>query len=134
MSSPISPIHRLALTAGACCAVVWLWAPRAEAQPIAPAANACVTCHGAQEHSRLATPAVLFSQTDVHREARFACVDCHGGDSAAADKARAHGAAQGFKGKPTGPAQIAACARCHSDAEFMRRYAPRQRIDQAAEY
>ena len=66
---------------------------------------------------RLATPATLFSGTDVHRERGFACVDCHGGDPAAGDKARAHDAARGFKGAPVGQAQIATCARCHSDAD-----------------
>ena len=39
-----------------------------------------------------------------------------------------------FRGKPTGQAVIATCARCHSDAELMRTFAPRQRVDQATEY
>jgi predicted CXXCH cytochrome family protein len=108
-------------------------APRATAQP-APAVNACLTCHATQADTRLATPAALFSGTDVHRERGFACADCHGGDPAAGDKARAHDAAKGFKGAPKGQAQIATCARCHSDADLMRRFAPKQRVDQAAEY
>lgn len=115
-------------------AVMALLAPgHAVAQP-APAADTCVTCHATLTDPRLATPAALFSGTDVHRERGFACVDCHGGDSAAADRARAHDAARGFKGAPAGPAQIAACARCHSDATLMRRFAPGQRVDQATEY
>src|SRR5262249_5639758 len=71
---------------------------------------------------------------DIHREKGFACVDCHGGDPTAADKKVAHDPARLFKGKPGGLALVAACARCHSDAELMRTYAPRQRVDQAAEY
>ena len=56
--------------------------------------------------------------TDVHRERGFACVDCHGGDpSDGRQGARARRRRTGFKGKPTGQAQIAACARCHSDAD-----------------
>jgi predicted CXXCH cytochrome family protein len=106
---------------------------RAVAQP-APAANMCLTCHAGLADTRLATPAMLFSGTDVHRERGFACVDCHGGDPSAAVSGRAHDAARGFKGAPQGQAQIAACARCHSDATLMRRFAPRQRVDQAAEY
>jgi predicted CXXCH cytochrome family protein len=39
-----------------------------------------------------------------------------------------------FRGKPTGSAIIATCARCHSDAELMRTYAPKQRVDQSTEY
>ena len=71
---------------------------------------------------------------DVHRESGFSCVDCHGGDRIAVDKAKAHDVARGYKGKPSGSAVVATCARCHSDAEFMRNFAPRQRVDQAAEY
>jgi predicted CXXCH cytochrome family protein len=106
---------------------------RAAAQP-APAANTCLTCHATLTDKKLAAPAALFSGPDIHRERGFACVDCHGGDPAAGDKARAHDAARGFKGVPAGPAQIATCARCHSDATLMRRFAPKQRVDQAAEY
>ena len=121
-----------------CCiplaAAMALFAPwRAGAQP-APAANACLTCHATLPDVRLAAPVKLFSATDVHRERGFACADCHGGDPAAVDKARAHDAVKGFKGAPKGQAQIAVCARCHSDADLMRKFAPKQRVDQAAEY
>jgi predicted CXXCH cytochrome family protein len=115
-------------------AVTALVAPsRAVAQP-APTANTCLACHATLTDTRLATPATLFSGTDVHREHGFACVDCHGGDPSAGDKTGAHDAARGFKGAPAGQAQIATCARCHSDATLMRRFAPKQRVDQAAEY
>jgi predicted CXXCH cytochrome family protein len=115
-------------------AAMALLAPVPARAQTAPAANACLTCHATQTDARLATPARLFSGTDVHRERGFACADCHGGDPAAGDKARAHDAATGFKGAPKGQAQIATCARCHSDADLMRRFAPKQRVDQAAEY
>jgi predicted CXXCH cytochrome family protein len=82
----------------------------------------------------MATPAARFGDQDVHRDRGFACADCHGGDAAATDKIRAHDAGHGYKGKPSGQAVIATCARCHSDAELMRRFAPRQRVDQATEY
>ena len=115
-------------------AALALCAPsRAVAQPSA-AANTCLTCHAALTDARVATPAKLFSGTDVHRERGFACVDCHGGDPSAGDKVRAHDVAKGFKGAPVGQALIATCARCHSDATLMRRFAPKQRVDQAAEY
>jgi predicted CXXCH cytochrome family protein len=100
----------------------------------APAANTCVACHSTQGDVRIATPASLFKQADVHRESGFACADCHGGDPTAEDKARAHDVAKMFKGKPQGQAIVETCARCHSDAAFMRRFAPRQRVDQATEY
>jgi hypothetical protein len=98
------------------------------------AANACVSCHAGLSDARLVKPAAAFGGTDVHRENGFACIDCHGGDGSASDKQRAHDTGRGFRGKPAGQAVIATCARCHSDAALMRRFAPRQRIDQAAEY
>jgi hypothetical protein len=107
-------------------------APTAAQSKTAP--NECVACHATLQDGRISRPAVLFSQQDVHRERGFQCVDCHGGDQTAADKGRAHDVSHGFKGKPTGQAQIATCSRCHSDAEFMRRFSPRQRVDQATEY
>src|SRR5213593_3904100 len=108
-------------------------APHAAAETVATA-NSCLACHAAQTDGRLTAPAALFTQSDVHRESGFGCVDCHGGNSSAPDKAPAHDIGRGFKGKPAGETVIATCARCHNDAEFMHRFAPRQRVDQATEY
>jgi predicted CXXCH cytochrome family protein len=105
----------------------------AAAQPAA-ATNTCASCHAGLSEARLARPAATFAGQDVHRESGFACADCHGGNTAATDKAQAHDTGRGFKGKPSGQAIIATCAKCHSDAAFMRRFAPRQRVDQATEY
>lgn len=99
-----------------------------------PEANQCATCHATQPDHRIAQPAALFSQPDVHREKGFTCIDCHGGDPTTPDAAKAHDPARLFKGKPAGQAIIATCGRCHSDAELMRSYAPKQRVDQATEY
>src|SRR5581483_9243910 len=106
----------------------------ATAEQPAPAVTGCVACHAAQQEPRVAAPASLYRGPDVHRERGFTCVDCHGGDPAAGDAKQAHDASRGFKGKPAGEGIIATCARCHSDAELMRRYAPKQRVDQASEY
>ena len=112
--------------------LVWIAAGSAQAQDAR--VNTCLSCHATEQDARIASPAALFGGADVHRERGFACVDCHGGNSAAPEKAQAHDPSRGFRGAPRGQAQIAVCARCHSDAETMRRFAPRQRIDQAAEY
>jgi predicted CXXCH cytochrome family protein len=98
------------------------------------AATGCLTCHTSQQSGALAAPARDFALTDVHRERGFTCVDCHGGDPAATDKAAAKAPSTGYRGKPTGMQVIAVCARCHSDAALMRKYAPKQRVDQATEY
>src|SRR5262245_17973902 len=106
-----------------------------EQTPAPAAVNQCVACHTTREEPRLSAPAAAFGgAADVHRERGFGCVDCHGGNPAAADKAAGHDPARGFKGKPAGAAVLTTCARCHSDAELMRRFAPKQRVDQAAEY
>jgi predicted CXXCH cytochrome family protein len=99
-----------------------------------PPANTCLTCHAAATDARLSAPTGLFAAEDVHRTSGFACVDCHGGNGQAAEAARAHDPARGFRGAPRGSAQIAVCSRCHSDPELMRRFSPKQRVDQAAEY
>ena len=115
--------------------VLRLAAPgRAAAQSAGVATNTCLTCHATQQDARLSTPSARFSQQDVHRERGFACVDCHGGNPTATQTPQAHDTGRGFKGKPAGQAVIATCARCHSDSELMRRFAPKQRVDQAAEY
>jgi predicted CXXCH cytochrome family protein len=103
------------------------------------APNSCLTCHATLPDARLSTPARLFSGQDVHRDRGFECVDCHGGNPANGDKTRAHDvsgreSAMAFRGKPAGQTLIATCARCHSDAELMRTFAPKQRVDQATEY
>lgn len=94
----------------------------------------CQMCHQDQTQPALSAPARAFAGTDVHRDRGFTCVDCHGGNPNETDKAKAKAPGTGFKGKPAGPMVIAVCARCHSDAALMRKYAPKQRVDQAIEY
>ena len=125
----LSSVPGLAFAAALC---VWAPATPAAAQPAQ--ASGCETCHRAQAQPALAAPARDFGATDVHRDRGFTCVDCHGGNPSETDKTRAKAPATGFKGKPTGQMVIAVCARCHSDAALMRKYAPKQRVDQAVEY
>ncbi len=107
-----------------------LWPAAASAQT---ATNQCLACHSSLPQQEFSAPAKAFPG-DVHDQHGFACVDCHGGDSASTDKAAAHNTARGYRGRPSGAQVIAVCSRCHSDAEFMHKFAPRQRVDQAAEY
>lgn len=95
--------------------------------------NECLRCHAGLADSRLSAPAVAF-RDDVHGQRGFTCVECHGGDPAAADKVKAKSPSAGFRGVPRGQGQIQACARCHGDAAVMRTFAPKQRVDQAVEY
>jgi predicted CXXCH cytochrome family protein len=82
----------------------------------------------------LSTPPALYAGEDIHRTSGFACVDCHAGNPDAREAGLAHDRARGFRGAPRGAEQVAVCTKCHSDPDVMRRYAPRQRVDQAAEY
>ena len=108
-------------------------ATHASAQPAQPPVDGCVTCHAALAQSELSAPVTAF-RTDVHNERGFRCVDCHGGDPTTPDKARAKDPARGYRGKPAGTQIVRTGARCHSDAGLMRKFAPAQRVDQAAEY
>jgi predicted CXXCH cytochrome family protein len=78
--------------------------------------------------------AVRLDVDDTHARRGFGCVDCHGGDAQATDRASAHDPRRGYRAVPKGATIIATCARCHADGSFMRTFAPAQRIDQAAEY
>jgi len=119
--------------AGLVAVVFCAWAAPAAAQTAAVVTE-CENCHRGQSDTRLSTPARDFALTDVHRERGFSCVNCHGGNPNEPDTVKAKAPATGFKGKPAGQMVIAVCAQCHSDGTLMRKFAPKQRIDQAAEY
>jgi predicted CXXCH cytochrome family protein len=98
-----------------------------------PGESGCVTCHAKLPTPLLSAPVAAY-RDDIHRERGFGCSDCHGGNPKATDEVNAKSAAYGYRGQIEAEGVIAMCARCHSDAEFMRGYAPRQRVDQASEY
>lgn len=100
--------------------------------PAARAKDSCVECHAALAGD-LQKPALAYAN-DIHRREGFSCKDCHGGDPNADDPTVAMDRAHGFLGKPARKAVPQLCARCHSDVGLMRRYNPRERVDQYAEY
>ena len=71
---------------------------------------------------------------DIHVQKGLGCVDCHGGDPTSDDPAVAMDRKKGFKGKPAHAEVPKLCARCHSDADFMRKFNPRLRTDQLSQY
>jgi hypothetical protein len=77
-------------------------------------------------------PAQVFGE-DIHAVKGFGCVSCHGGD-ATAEGMEAMDPDKGYIGKPERQQIVHVCSRCHGDAEFMRRYNPALRVDQATEY
>jgi len=92
----------------------------------------CAVCHRGLNDKRLSEPAVLFSD-DIHREKGLGCADCHGGDKSR-EGVDAMDPRRGYIAKPPRERIPQICARCHADAEFMRRYNPAIRVDQFAEY
>jgi cytochrome c3-like protein/cytochrome c554/c'-like protein len=110
-------------------------APPPASTPPAPRpaqAESCVTCHLDTGDPRLVTPVKNFAD-DIHNAKGLGCVACHGGD-AHAEGMEAMDPARGFMGKPTRPQVQVICGRCHSDAQFMKRYNPALRVDQVTEY
>jgi hypothetical protein len=97
-----------------------------------PPADTCVTCHLQTGDERLMRPARDFAH-DVHQGNGFTCAACHGGDATIAGM-KAMDPAKGFIAVPTRQKIPAVCGKCHSDAQFMKRYSPQLRIDQVAEY
>lgn len=115
--------------AGALLLALAVWPSEAAAQATR---DNCAACHLETGDERLATPARDFPR-DIHAAKGFGCVACHGGDARQAGM-EAMDPAKGYIGKPTRQQIPQLCGRCHSDAQFMKRYNPALRVDQLAEY
>jgi predicted CXXCH cytochrome family protein len=93
-----------------------------------PTSEDCRGCHVTLPDQRLSAPAVAYDE-DVHAEVGFGCLACHG--SGGMDRLSP---AEGFLAAPVRRAIPDMCGRCHSDAVFMRQFAPSMRVDQVTEY
>jgi predicted CXXCH cytochrome family protein len=72
--------------------------------------NGCAVCHASLPQPALAAPPKAMTG-DVHDKAGVRCADCHGGNPAASEQARAHDTARDFRAEPSG---AAICSRCHA--------------------
>lgn len=90
--------------------------------------DSCVTCHSAVDDN-VKGPAAL-TKNDVHIAHGLSCADCHGGDRTSDDPEVAMNQAKGFRGKPARTNIPKFCASCHSNPDTMRKFAPRERVDQ----
>jgi len=108
------------------------WAGEAEVQKL-PEGNSCVQCHQGLGDSRVTPPAEKFDQ-DIHLTKGILCQDCHGGDPASFDPQQSMSRAKRFIGRPRHRAIPALCGKCHSDADYMKRFNPTLRVDQVQEY
>ncbi len=102
-----------------------LFAPPASAQTL-PSSDECRSCHLGLSDERLVAPARSY-EGDVHAEAGFGCLACHGGGAG-------QNPAAGFLAAPERREIPGLCGRCHSDAAFMRQFDPGLRVDQVTEY
>ncbi len=128
----------LAILFVASAAALVLSAPAARAEdpsksaPPAHSGSTCLTCH--QELDGNLLEPTQHWEKDVHAAAGFSCVACHGGDPTSEDPEVSMSPAKGFRPAPTRLQIADFCARCHSDAVFMKKYNPQARVDQLTEY
>ncbi|MGE5176123.1 MAG: cytochrome c3 family protein [Hyphomicrobiales bacterium] len=120
----------------------WAAPSRAPSAPATAAkdSSSCIDCHSKQDEPSLSRPTKDWAN-DVHAAAGLGCESCHGGDPTrkhfadeddAADYAM--NPAKGFQPAPSRLEVPQFCARCHSDANFMKRFNPQARVDQYTEY
>jgi hypothetical protein len=129
-----SPAHAVSCAASLCplvaCLLLALVPSRLDAR--AASADTCVTCHLQAGDERLVKPARDFAH-DVHQGKGLTCASCHGGDATIATM-DAMDPGKGFIGVPPHQKIPTVCGKCHSDADFMKRYSPGLRVDQLLEY
>jgi predicted CXXCH cytochrome family protein len=70
----------------------------------------------------------------IHAQKGVTCTSCHGGDASSDDIGVSMGKRAGFKGHIERAQIPALCAKCHSDAAYMRTYNPSLRTDQFSQY
>ncbi len=114
---------------------------QAEVAQVALQRTSCTACHGdADLFDAEFLHIVTDFGEDIHVAAGISCHDCHGGNPDPAlfeDYVAAKDEEFGdnpYRGIPEPIDQPAMCGSCHSDAAYMRRFAPAQRVDQEAEY
>ena len=120
----------------------WPWRSAAAAAIAADAApTSCIACHSNADLFDTESVAMVAGYAqDVHASVGLSCHDCHGGnpDPALAEDLdaamSADWAANPYRGEWTAQDIPAACGRCHSDPEYMRRFRPDLRVDQETEY
>jgi hypothetical protein len=100
--------------------------------------TSCVKCHGSDVFQPEDRAKVLKFHDDVHAQVGLSCHNCHGGNpdpnadiTAAMDpKFKANP----YIGAPKRTQIPEFCGRCHSSADYMKRFNPAARVDQLAEY
>ena len=92
------------------------------------AKDTCFECHMVQKG-----PSPIFKD-DVHYKYGISCANCHGGDQNLERANDSMSDARGMKPRIMREDTPDFCASCHSNAAFMNKYKPGQRVDQLALY
>lgn len=113
-------------------------APVAATAPVAHGPSSCVTCHNGEMFDAQAHAKIAKFKDDVHAQAGLSCEDCHGGNPAETTDPMAamdpKFKANPFVGAPKRADIPTFCGKCHSSADFMKRYNPAARVDAVTEY
>jgi hypothetical protein len=100
--------------------------------------TSCTSCHGSDLFQAKDRAKVQKFHDDVHAQVGLSCHDCHGGNpDPNADMATAMDPkfkANPFIGTPKRTQIPEFCGRCHSSADYMKRFNPAARVDQLTEY
>ena len=94
--------------------------------------NECLVCHRKEKEKRLSEPTLHFLD-DVHYRKGLGCIACHGGDPKDND-ITGMDPDKGFMGKPKHSEIAALCAKCHTNAAYMKRFNPQPYIFSMAEF
>lgn len=96
--------------------VFWLWLMlagfalfRGAAPVAAQSKDSCIDCHSRQKDN--AGKVVSIYQTSTHGRMSIGCEGCHGGDSSASEKSKAHSGH--FIARPDTSATLEMCGKCH---------------------
>ena len=91
---------------------------------VASAKDTCFDCHIVQEGTSIPF------KNDIHYKNGISCAACHGGDPNEDDPNLSMSAERGFLVRVTRDGVAEFCGRCHSNAAFMQKHNPKQRVDQ----
>ncbi len=89
----------------------------------------CFDCHQEFED-----PVAELYVQDIHYKKNVSCADCHGGNSRTEDMDEAMSEKSGFLGVPRGDRISELCARCHSDAQYMKTVTAAIETNQFSQY
>jgi hypothetical protein len=109
--------------------------PPPQSTPPSPAQTqriSCLRCHSQLDPPYKVTPEEFVNS--IHGSKGLTCAGCHGGDPTSDDPTVAMSPAKGFRGHIDRKQIPTLCARCHSDAAYMRNFNPSLRTDQFAQY